>query len=332
MKRAYYLFNPGRMSRRENTLCFAPVDETLQKRYLPVESVRALHVFGSLDTNSALYHYLGRKQVAVHFYDHYHHYTGSFSPREYLLSGRLHLAQAQAHLRAGDRMRLARAFVWGGAGNMLKTLRYYLNRGRDIGASVSRIEQLRERLGEARDIPELMGMEGNCRQAYYEAFGAMTEVFEWRGRVRRPPTDELNALISFGNSLSYTLAVDNLYHSQLDPTISFLHEPGERRFSLALDVAEIFKPILVDRLIMTLCNRRQIQARHFDRLAGGACLLCDTGRKTFAQAWEEQLERTIKHRTLNRKVSYRHLVKLECYKIAKDLLGMKPYEPFVSWW
>ena len=83
---------------------------------------------------------------------------------------------------------------------------------------------------------------------------------------------------------------------------------------------------------MTLCNRRQIQARHFDRLAGGACLLSDTGRKTFAQAWEEQLERTIKHRTLNRKVSYRHLVKLECYKIAKDLLGMKPYEPFVSWW
>ena len=87
LKRTYYLFNPGRLSRKDNTLKFTPVDEEGregQVRYIPIETVDNLFVYGSLDANSALYNFLGKNQVAVHFFDYYEHYTGSFMPKEYL--------------------------------------------------------------------------------------------------------------------------------------------------------------------------------------------------------------------------------------------------------
>lgn len=336
MKKAYYLFNPGRMSRDENTLKFDPVTDDEQPagkpRRLPVEAVSALYVFGSLDTNSALYNFLGRKHVPVHFFDYYQHYTGSFSPREYLLSGQMLIAQADAYRAKKQRLYIAQALVDAAIDNMVKNLRYYQNRGRSLSSIISQLESLGKSVPEVGAVGQLLGVEGNARQAYYSAFGEIVEGFEWKGRRKRPPTDELNALISFGNSLCYTACLDAIYNSQLNPTISYLHEPGARRYSLALDVSEIFKPILVDRLIFRLCNRREIRPEHFDRV-DAACFLSPVGRRIFVQAWEERLQQSIKHRKLNRNVSYRHLLRLDCYKLAKYLIGMDAnFEPFKAWW
>ena len=187
-------------------------------------------------------------------------------------------------------------------------------------------------LTRAKSVSKLMGFEGNARQVYYNSFGHIIDSFSWNGRQKRPPTDELNALISFGNSLCYTICLDAIYNSQLNPTISYLHEPGFRRFSLALDIAEIFKPLLVDRLIFRMCNKREIRKEHFDYI-DTACFLSPKGRKVFVKAWEERLQQSIQHRQLNRKVSYRHLLRLDCYKLAKHLIGMETdFKPFKSWW
>jgi len=117
----------------------------------------------------------------------------------------------------------------------------------------------------------------------------------------------------------------------LNPTISYLHTPGERRYSLSLDITEIFKPLLVDRVIFKLLNKKELQERHFDKKMN-RCLLNQAGKKIFVKAFEDRLNETIKHRTLNRSVSYKHLMKLECYKLAKHLLGMEEYKPFKMWW
>lgn len=335
MKKAYYLFNPGRADRRDNTLKFTPIDAAGvagQPRYLPVEGVQALYIFGSIDANSAFYNYLGQQQIPVHFFDYHQHYTGSFSPRDYLLAGKLLVAQTEAYLKSRSRLHIARALVDAAVFNMLKNLRYYDNRGRDITDRIAVIETLREQITNVKDVAELMGIEGNCRQTYYSAFSPIITTFTMDGRNRQPPKDEVNALISFGNAICYTLALDAIYHSQLNPTISYLHEPGYRRYSLALDLAEVFKPILVDRLIFKLCNRREIRTEHFDYL-DGAVLLKDNGRKVFLESWENRLKETIHHRALDRSVSYRRLVKLECYKLIKYLMAMEPtYEGFKIWW
>lgn len=335
MKKAYYLFNSGRLSRKDHTLKFQPIvkeGEITTPRFLPIEGVSSIYVFGSLDANSELYNFLGRQHIPVHFFDYYHHYTGSFNPREYLLAGQLLVAQVEAFLSKNQRIRIASALVDAAIFNMLKNLRYYLNRGKAVLSMIEQIETMRKGLQNAHSISELMGLEGNCRQVYYDAFEEIVEGYAWNGRRKRPPQNELNAMVSFGNSLCYTVCLDAIYNSQLNPTVSYLHEPGYRRFSLALDVSEIFKPILVDRLIFKLCNRREIREQHFE-FVDDACFLSESGRKVFVKAWEERLQQSIHHRDLDRDVSYRHLVRLECYKLSKHLLGMdETYRAFRSWW
>lgn len=334
MKKSYYLFNPGRLSRQDNTLKFQPVDEhgvEGQPRYLPIETVDNIYCFGSLDANSAMYNFLGKHQVAVHFFDYYEHYTGSFMPKEYLLAGKMQVEQTKYYLSDKKRIVVAQKFVSGGAANMLKNLQYYNNRQKDVAKQISSIERYMESINATIKVPELMGIEGNIRQTYYEAFDVIINDFEMGNRTKQPPNNEVNTLISFGNMMCYTMCLDQIFHTQLNPTIGFLHEPGFRRYSLALDLAEVFKPILVDRTIFSLLNKKQIQSSDF-RHELNRCVMKDSTRKIFAQAFDEKLKETFKHRSLGRSVSYKHLVKLECYKLSKHLLGIDEYKPFKMNW
>ena len=334
MKKSYYLFNAGRMSRKDNTLKFTPVDEEGKEgppKYIPVETVDNLYCFGALEANSALYNFLGKEQISVHFFDYYEHYTGSFMPKDYLLSGKMLIAQTTAYTKPAKRLEIARKFIEGASFNMIKNLKYYNNREKDTIAQMERMEALSATIGATGSVAELMGIEGNIRMSYYEAFDTIINDFNMGNRTKQPPQNEVNAMISFINMMCYTLCLDMIYHTQLNPTISFLHEPGERRFSLALDLAEIFKPILADRLIFSLLNKKQIQSADFD-MKVNSCLLKDSGRKKVMRAWEEKLNETIKHRSLGRSVSYKHLVKLECYKLSKHVLNVEEYKPFKAWW
>lgn len=334
MKKTYYLFNPGRLSRKDNTLKFIPVDadgNEGQPRYIPVEGIDQLYIFGSLDANSALYNFLGQNGIAAHFFDYYENYTGSFMSRDSLLSGKMLLAQAKSFENKKKRMEIARSFIDGAAYNMQKNLQYYNRRGKDMEPMLALIESYVARIETTKNPEELMGIEGNIRQVYYEAFNLILNNFEMGSRTKQPPQNEVNALISFGNMMCYSQCLRAIHQTQLNPTISYLHTPGERRYSLALDVAEIFKPILVDRVIFKLLNKKEIQAHHFDKRLN-RCLLNPSGKKIFVKAMEERYNETIKHRKLNRKVSYRHLIRLECYKLSKHLLGIEEYKPFKMWW
>tara|TARA_R110002096_G_scaffold407548_2_gene606138 strand:- start:1798 stop:2802 length:1005 start_codon:yes stop_codon:yes gene_type:complete len=334
MKKSYYLFNPGRLSRKDNTLKFVPVNEEGiegRPKYLPIEGVKNLFCFGSLDANSALYNFLGKNHIGVHFFDYYEHYTGSFMPKDYLLSGKVIVNQVEHYSSHKKRLIIAQQFIQGAAFNMLKNLKYYSKRGKDTAVQISKIEILVLSIANTQAIDELMGIEGNIRIIYYSAFGEIINDFEMNNRTKQPPNNEVNAMISFINMICYTACLDQIYHTQLNPTISFLHEPGYRRYSLALDLAEVFKPLLVDRLIFSLLNKKMIQAEHFDHSVN-SCLLKESGRKIVMRAWDEKLAETIKHRTLDQSISYKRLIRLECYKLVKHVMGIQEYKPFKTWW
>jgi len=334
MKKTYYLFNPGRMSRKDNTLQFVAFNEEgieQQARYLPVEQVSEIYAFGALDANSALYNFLGQQQIPVHFFDYHENYTGSFMPREALLSGRMTISQVKMQQNKVKRQELASLILQGAAHNMLKNLRYYNSRGKELEPIITTMEQYAARISDTTAINELMGLEGNIRKMYYEAFELIINDFSMEGRSYRPPKNEVNSLISFGNMMCYSQCLRAIHQTQLIPTISFLHEPGERRFSLSLDIAEIFKPLLVDRVIFKVLNKKEIQQQHFEE-AVNRIVMKPSGRKIFVQSFEDRLQETIKHRTLNRSVSYKHLIKLECYKLQKHILGIEQYKPFKMWW
>lgn len=339
MKKTYYLFNPGQLERKDNTLKFTPIAEdgngeemtNGQPRYLPVEDISEFYVFGSLRANSSLFNFLGQKDIAVHFFDYYENYTGSFMPRDSLLSGKMLLAQTSAYQNKKKRLIIAQKFIEAAAYNMVKNLQYYNRRGKDMEDIIGIIKRYASKLQETLSVQELMGIEGMIRQTYYDAFNLILNDFEMGIRTKQPPRNEVNALISFGNMVCYTLCLRAINQTQLNPTISFLHTPGERRYSLALDVAEVFKPVIIDRVIFKVLNKREIQEKHFDRKLN-RCLLNQSGKIIFMKAIEDKLQETIKHRLLNRNVSFRHLIKLECYKLTKHLLEIEEYKPFKMYW
>lgn len=338
MKKTFYLFNPGLLERKDNTLKFTPfqvdeegIEHAMQPRYLPVEDISEFYVFGSLRANSSLYNFLGQMDIAVHFFDYYENYTGSFMPRDSLLSGKVLLAQTSAYQNKRKRVEIAHKFIDAAVWNMLMNLNYYNRRGKELDEQIAKMKSLAGAIPNTDTVPELMGIEGLIRQEYYTAFDIILNDFNMGSRTKQPPENEVNALISFGNMMCYTETLRAIHQTQLNPTISYLHTPGERRYSLCLDISEIFKPIIVDRVIFKVLNKRLIQEQHFDNKLN-SCLLNQNGKKIYVKAMEERYEETFKHRSLGRNVSYKHLIKLECYKLLKDLLGLEEYKPFKMYW
>ena len=364
----YYVMSNGRVKRENNTLVIESQSTGL-KRPIPVEDVESLYVFGEVDLNSKLLNFLSQKRIALHIFNYYGHYSGTFHPREYLHSGFLLVKQAAHYSNRVQRVALARETVQASAHSIMRTLGYYVRRkpgsaaveaaepageiaptseamnpaaevdfseqeaqidatvrveslvldlepdamgdagydeisGLPVGVAeepsreslagiYASIESLAGQLADAPNVDVLRGLEGKMRERYYSAWGDIL-VDDWRleRRVRRPPDNELNALISFGNSWLYTVCLGEIYRTQLTPTIAYLHEPGDRRFSLALDLSELFKPLIVDRVIFKLINTRQMDTSHFDKSMEG-CLMNESGKKIFLKELEDKLATTI---------------------------------------
>jgi CRISPR-associated protein Cas1 len=330
MGRSYYIFKSGRVRRQENTL-YIESDGNLKKT-IPIEDVDDIYFFGELDLNTKLLNFLGQKGKNVHVFDYYGHYTGSFYPRERNVSGFLLVKQVEHYLDGERRLAIAREIVGSAIHNLKRNLAYYKNRGKEVEGALDAIEAEETGIAGVLGIDELMGVEGRVRNHYYQAFNQILKLdFEFSKRVKRPPDNMVNALISFGNSLMYTATLSEIYVTQLNPTISYLHEPSMRRFSLALDIAEVFKPVVVDKLIFKMVNSSMLSEGDFDEGLGYAYLK-EEGRKTFIRGFDEKLETTVKHRRLGRNVSYRTFIRLECYKLAKHLLGIEPYKGLRAWW
>ncbi|MDI6871019.1 MAG: type I-B CRISPR-associated endonuclease Cas1b [Bacillota bacterium] len=331
MAKTVYIFSNGELKRKGNTLCFEAEDG--QTKYVPVGEVAEIMAFGELSFNKKCLEFLSQNEILLHYFSHYGYYMGTFYPREHLNAGLVILKQAEHYLDAGKRVELARGFVRGAQKNMLQVLRYYNRRGRLLDEPLQAIVDLGQQIEGCTATDELMAVEGNIRNTYYAAFDTITEdpVFKFEVRSRRPPQNHLNCLISFGNTFLYTVVLSEIYKTHLDPRIGYLHATNFRRFSLNLDVAEVFKPIIVDRAIFAVVGRRQLTEKEFEAGTEGI-VLTEQGRKTFVAELEEKLQTTLRHQALGRNVSYRRLIRLELYKLEKHILGERTYEPFVARW
>ncbi|MFZ7103595.1 MAG: type I-B CRISPR-associated endonuclease Cas1b [Peptococcaceae bacterium] len=330
MKKTIYIFSEGELRRKDNTLYFAT---EAGKKYLPVEDINEIMAFGEVAFNKSFLEFVSQKEILIHYFNYYGYYMGTFYPREHLNSGYMILKQAEHYLDEKKRLNIAKSFVWGAYKNIRQVLKYYQNRGKDLQGIINSMENQIASLEGCQDTGRLMAVEGHIREQYYKAFDSILQNkdFIFGERSRRPPRNPLNALISFGNSIMYTIVLSEIYKTHLDPRIGFLHATNFRRFTLNLDVAEIFKPIIIDRLIFTLIDKKMITKTDFAKDLGGI-LLKEKGKRTLVEELDKRLQTTINHRSIGRKVSYRRLIRLELYKLAKHFLGEQDYEPFVARW
>ncbi len=323
MKESFYITKHGKLVRKENTVYFVDMDGN--RHLLPVTKIETIYIYGHVTLTSGVIFYFSQNNIPVHFFNKYGFYTSSLYPRERYVSGLVAVQQAAYYLNEKKRLELAKRFVDGAAGNIIRNLsRWKVN--------AEAVYRERERIAGAKNVPELMEVEGKIREKYYALMDSiLPDDFKMRRRVRQPPDNRMNALISFGNSLMYTTVLTEIYNTQLYPEISYLHEPSERRFSLSLDIAEIFKPIVVDRMIMKLVRKNMLSDGDF-RSDLNAVLLSDSGRKKFLKEYNERLNTTIMHRGLGRKISIRRMIRIECYKLIKHIIGAEEYKPLIAWW
>ncbi len=321
-----YLISMGELKRKDNSLAF--INE-MGNNYIPIENVREIYCMNEISINTKLLDFLAKAGVVVHFFNYYNQYSGTFYPKEYLISGKLLVNQVEKF--NNNRMEIARAFVKAIAKNIHEVLYHYYRHGKSElkeyldwlkNDAINLIEK-------SRKVEELLFVEGEIWKRFYSYFSMfLNEDFWMSSRVRRPPDNPINALISFGNSLLYTKTITEIFNTHLNPSISYLHSPSEGRFSLALDISESFKPIIVFRTIFELTNRKMLKANeHFDKKLN-YCVLNEKGRNIFVQAFEERLNDTFMHPKLKRKVSYKTAIRLDCYKLIKYAVEDKQFTPF----
>ena len=330
MDRNYHIFSDGRIERKDDTM--RVVTEEGEKKYVPVENAEALYLHGQLDYNTRLMSFLNDEGVAMHVFGWNDYYSGSIMPKRGQTSGRTVVEQVRAYDDTDHRRQIAAAIVAGSIHNMRTNVVYYDGRAGDLGSELDDLDRTAARVEDSLSVDELMGVEATARKVYYRAFNEILPPdFRLERREYNPPPNPINSLISYGNSLVYANCVSGIRATALDPAISYLHEPGERRYSLSLDLADLFKPVLADRVLFRVVNRNQITLDDFESELG-SCLLGEDGREVYTREFEEMLEETVEHPDLNRKVSYQYLMRLEAYKLKKHLLAGEGYEAFKRWW
>lgn len=324
----YYLTLSGTLKRNENTLLLKTEDEKIS---IPVNDIDAIFCFGELAVNSKLMSFLSQKNIALHYFNYYGYYTGSFYPREYLNSGHVVVKQVLFYNDNCKRLHIAKELLLGASHNILRNLRYYQNKRKRLNSYIKKIEKYKNNLNQAKSIEELMGIEGNIRQIYYSLFDIIIPDLKFDKRSKQPPENIINCMISFCNSLVYSEVLTQLYKTQLNPTVSFLHQPSSRRYSLSLDLSEVFKPVIADRLLFRVLNKKIVKEDDFDEDLN-YCYLNKKGKKKVLSEFDNMLKRTVKHREINKHVSYKRLIRMEGYKLIKHLLGEQEYEAFRRWW
>ena len=321
-----YITSMGELTRKDNSLCFRKNGKNV---YIPVENTKEIYCLNEVSINSKLLDFLASNKIIVHFFNYYEGYSGSFYPRNQYNSGKLIVKQVETF--KNKRLMVAKPIVRGIGYNMAEVLyHYYKHNKKEVKSTIDWInKKMSERIEKSENVRQLMAVEGELWQRFYGEFeNILPQDFVMNKRVKRPPDNPINALISFGNSLLYTKTISSIYRTHLDQRVSFLHEPFEGRFSLSLDISEVFKPVIVYKTIFELVNNRKIQVnKHFDKKVN-YCLLNEEGRKIYIKAFEERLESVFVHPKLKRKVSYRTAIKLDCYKLIKFIMENKEFVPF----
>ena len=321
-----YITSIGELKRKENSLCFRKNKKNI---YLPVENIKEIYCLNEISLNTKLLDFLSSKNIIVHFFNYYQGYSGTFYPKEKYISGKLLIKQVNTF--ENNREVIAKAIVNGIGKNIYEVLyHYYKHDKKEVKNTLDWIrKEFPNRLDSNDDIKAILAIEGELWQRFYSAFKFfLPEDFIMNKRVKRPPDNPINALISFGNTLLYTKTISAIYQTHLDQSISFLHEPIEQRFSLSLDLSEVFKPIIVFKTIFDLVNNRKLNVtKHFEQKVN-YCILNELGRNIFIEAFEARLETKFQHSKLKRKVSYKTAIKYDGYKLIKYICEGKEFKPF----
>jgi len=329
------------------------VSSPARKERIPLVKIDEVVVLGEVTLTASAMHLLLERDIEITFLSHYGQFKGRLSP-PFSKNAILRMAQYRAHQNMTTRCELARRFVIGKLSNQRQRLQRY-NRARQ-DAEVSRvIKQLTDMIHdlaamslhrsagmrplvsgdhrvEGTPLETILGLEGAGSAAYFRCFGKfLSDPRQWPfpGRFKRPPTDPVNALLSFGYSLLTNKVASAVQLVGFDHYVGYLHSAVYGRPALALDLMEEFRPIIVDSVVLTILNNRMLTPADFV-VELGAYRLKDEKRTIFFTKLEERLNEEIEHPIFGDKTSYSRCLELQARLLGKVLTGeIDEYPPLI---
>jgi CRISPR-associated protein Cas1 len=301
-----------------------------RKTEVPLIRVSQVVVAGDVTLTTPALHSLLERGIEVCFLSFYGSFRGRLSP-PVAKNSSIRRAQYQAHADPEQALEIARACVRGKLINMRTTLLRANRQIQDaeIGTASDEIQRMIQLLPTTTTVGSLLGFEGRGSAAYFGVFGKLLRgPLTFTHRRRRPPTDPINAMLSLGYTLLGQQVAAAIQVVGLDPYAGFLHQSRHGRPALALDLMEEFRPLLVDSIVLNICNHHIFSEKDFkDEL--GVILLKPDARKKFYGKFEERLQEEIRHPQFEYRTSYRRCLELQVRLLAKYLTGeIAAYPPF----
>jgi CRISPR-associated protein Cas1 len=309
-------------------------DEILLR--VPIHTLESVFCFGRVSASPFLMGFCGENRVLLSFLTE----NGKFLARcQGPVTGNVLLRREQ-YRAADDAMRsaaVARSFIFGKVANSRVVLqRSNRERSSDVvNRAAVQLGRVLDRVERCADLDSLRGIEGEAGHIYFSAFDEMVvaqkESFQFTVRSRRPPLDRVNALLSFVYTLLVNDCVAGLESVGLDPYCGFLHRDRPGRPSLALDLMEELRPILADRLVLTLINRQQVKASSFRSEENGAVWLTDAARKDVLAAWQERKREEVLHPIVEERAALGLFPYIQSLLLARHLRGDLGGYPSLLW-
>jgi len=324
----YHIVNNGILTRKDYTVLF---ENEEKKCYLPVETCGMLNVYSNVSFSSGFFEFAKQKGLKVSLYDKFGTYVGSFVSVNHFLSTKTLLKQVMIYNDKEKRLAIAKKIELASLHNQRENLRYTQKHrpSNELEDIIGFMSNIMSQMKVSKTIEELMLLEARAKQKYLHAFDLMiiNNEFRFVQRTKRPPKNEVNAMISFGNVFLYRRIACEIYKSSLDIRIGFVHAANNRSESLNLDLAEIFKPIIVDKVIFSVINKGQIlKEQHFEKTEEGGVWLNKEGKRIFIHELEDKLYQKI---TIDgKKMTYDALIRNEVYKIYHTVAEEVKYKAY----
>lgn len=314
------------------TIVIKQGDEKLGQ--FPALSIDNILCFGLISVSPPMMGYCGEQGIGLSFYTEYGRFLARVQGRQ---TGNVLLRRTQYRIAddSGKSNQIARIMVGAKIANARSVLQREIRNHGDnpeLSEIVRRLADSLKRCQQSERVEQTMGIEGEAAAGYFSIFNLLLRGvdFKFGGRIRRPPTDPVNAVLSFTYSLITQECVSALMGVGLDPYVGFLHQDRPGRPSLALDLLEEFRAPWADRFVLTLFNRKQLQKSDFDIEASGAVKLKDDARKKVLVAFQERKQEEILHPYLNEKIPYGLLPHCQALLLARHLRGdIALYPPYL---
>lgn len=327
VNKEYHIVEDGILTKKDYALLF---ENESGKYHIPVEVVDQLNFYNDVTISSNVLKALSQHHIKVSFFDKYGTMAGTYLPASFDKDAKVFMKQVSIYNDEKKRLDQAKKMEIASLHNMRSNLKYYKKKGNSsLDENISFLSTCIQEINEGRSVNELLLIEARARIRYYQSFNDILHVkeFAFEKRSKRPPLDAINALISFGNTLLYNEFLRMIQMTSLSPKIGIVHATNRRSYSLNLDFADIFKPVIVDRVIFSLINCHQIKyAEHFEGVDHGAVLLTKSGKKIFLQEFQNKMNAHFNYK--GKVYTYQSLLSEEIRVYVRTLMNDEEYHPY----